>query len=75
MYVDIYARHRGQRDYKCGMCDFYGYTFTDIRKHIDRKHTDAKLVCDKCGCAFRNEALIRVSQGTSWKSNWFADNL
>jgi hypothetical protein len=51
-------RHKGQRDYKCGMCDFYGYTFTDIRKHIDRKHADAKIVCDKCGCVFRSESLL-----------------
>ncbi|XP_060569622.1 zinc finger protein 35-like [Ruditapes philippinarum] len=49
-------RHNGQRDYKCGVCDFYGYTFTDIRKHIERKHTDCKsLICDKCGMVFRSD--------------------
>ncbi|XP_052807532.1 uncharacterized protein LOC128236602 isoform X2 [Mya arenaria] len=53
-------RHSGQRDYKCGVCDFYGYTFTDIRKHIERKHTDNKTyVCDKCGSIFRSEMLLR----------------
>lgn len=52
-------RHKGQRDYKCGVCDFFGYTFTDIRKHIERKHSDVKtLVCDKCGQAFRNETSL-----------------
>ncbi|XP_067675027.1 uncharacterized protein [Haliotis asinina] len=56
-------RHNGQRDYKCGVCDFYGYTFTDIRKHIERKHADIKtLVCDKCGSAFKSEALLRDHQ-------------
>ena len=55
-------RHKGQRDYKCGVCDFFGYTFTDIRKHIERKHSDVKtLVCDKCGQTFRNETLLIVS--------------
>ena len=55
-------RHNGQRDYKCGVCDFYGYTFTDIRKHIERKHTDAKaLICDKCGSAFKTDWHLRVS--------------
>ncbi|XP_045196595.2 zinc finger protein 236-like [Mercenaria mercenaria] len=53
-------RHNGQRDYKCGVCDFYGYTFTDIRKHIERKHTDCKsLICDKCGMVFRSEQLFK----------------
>ncbi|KAK3595055.1 hypothetical protein CHS0354_002341 [Potamilus streckersoni] len=53
-------RHNGQRDYKCGVCDFYGYTFTDIRKHIERKHTDMKsLFCEKCGVAFKSEAQLR----------------
>ena len=53
-------RHKGQRDYKCGVCDFYGYTFTDIRKHIERKHA-ATIRCDKCGSTFRNEIQLRVS--------------
>ncbi|KAL3883735.1 hypothetical protein ACJMK2_029970 [Sinanodonta woodiana] len=53
-------RHNGQRDYKCGVCDFFGYTFTDIRKHIERKHTDMKsLFCEKCGVAFKSEAQLR----------------
>ena len=57
-----FCRHKGQRDYKCGVCDFYGYTFTDIRKHIERKHADAKTIaCDKCGSTFRNEIQLRVS--------------
>ncbi|KAK2192093.1 hypothetical protein NP493_39g06043 [Ridgeia piscesae] len=55
-------RHKGQRDYKCGVCDFYGYTFTDIRKHIERKHADAKIVCDKCGAAFKNEVMLNEHQ-------------
>lgn len=56
-------RHNGQKDYKCGVCDFYGYTFTDIRKHIERRHADIKtLVCDKCGSAFKSEALLREHQ-------------
>ncbi|XP_060070268.1 uncharacterized protein LOC132550246 [Ylistrum balloti] len=56
-------RHNGQRDYKCGVCDFYGYTFTDIRKHIERKHADIKtLVCDKCGSAFKSESILREHQ-------------
>lgn len=56
-------RHNGQKDYKCGVCDFYGYTFTDIRKHIERRHADIKtLVCDKCGSAFKTEALLREHQ-------------
>lgn len=55
-------RHNGQRDYKCGVCDFYGYTFTDIRKHIERKHTDCNThICDKCGSAFRSEQLLKVT--------------
>ena len=54
-------RHTGQRDYKCGVCEFYGYTFTDIRKHIERKHTDNKtFICDKCGTLFMNEGAYRV---------------
>ncbi len=54
-------RHKGQRDYKCGVCDSYGYTFTDIRKHIERKHSDAKnILCDKCGAAFKNDVLLKV---------------
>ncbi|KAL5010896.1 hypothetical protein ScPMuIL_013201 [Solemya velum] len=53
-------RHNGQKDYKCGVCDFYGYTFTDIRKHIERKHSDIKtLVCDKCGLAFKSEMMLK----------------
>lgn len=57
----FFSRHNGQKDYKCGVCDFYGYTFTDIRKHIERRHADIKtLVCDKCGSAFKSEALLRV---------------
>ena len=58
----MYFRHKGQRDYKCGVCDFYGYTFTDIRKHIDRKHADAKIVCGKCGSVFRSENQLEVSE-------------
>lgn len=46
-------RHKGQRDYKCGVCEYFGYTFTDIRKHIERKHTGANtIICEKCGQAF-----------------------
>ncbi|KAL4232949.1 hypothetical protein ACF0H5_007637 [Mactra antiquata] len=53
-------RHNGQRDYKCGVCDFYGYTFTDIRKHIERKHTDCRpLICDKCGMVFGSDLLYQ----------------
>ncbi|PVD29325.1 hypothetical protein C0Q70_11922 [Pomacea canaliculata] len=56
-------RHNGQRDYKCGVCDFYGYTFTDIRKHIERKHADIKtLVCDKCAMPFKTDIQLREHQ-------------
>nr|KAG5703321.1 hypothetical protein BaRGS_025563 [Batillaria attramentaria] len=56
-------RHNGQRDYKCGVCDFYGYTFTDIRKHIERKHSDIKtLVCEKCAMPFKSELQLREHQ-------------
>ncbi|XP_055954410.1 zinc finger protein 260 [Patella vulgata] len=59
-------RHNGQKDYKCGVCGFYGYTFTDIRKHIERKHGDMKsLVCDRCGMAFKTEIILREHQKTS----------
>uniref|UniRef100_A0A2C9KDX2 C2H2-type domain-containing protein n=1 Tax=Biomphalaria glabrata TaxID=6526 RepID=A0A2C9KDX2_BIOGL len=55
-------RHFGQRDYKCGVCDFFGYTFTDIRKHIERKHQDIKtLICDKCNKQFKSEAALKVT--------------
>ncbi|XP_054720815.1 uncharacterized protein LOC129230441 [Uloborus diversus] len=53
-------RHSGQRDYKCGVCDFYGYTFTDIRKHIERRHSDAKLfTCTQCGQAYKTGELLK----------------
>ncbi|XP_013410675.1 zinc finger and BTB domain-containing protein 17 [Lingula anatina] len=58
-------RHKGQRDYKCGVCDFYGYTFTDIRKHIERKHSQSAtmtVACDRCGAPFRTEAALRDHQ-------------
>ncbi|CAL1294336.1 unnamed protein product [Larinioides sclopetarius] len=49
-------RHKKQRDYKCGICEFYGYTFTDIRKHIERRHTDAKTgTCIDCGNIFKSK--------------------
>ncbi|XP_005097960.1 uncharacterized protein LOC101852766 [Aplysia californica] len=58
-------RHYGQRDYKCGVCDFFGYTFTDIRKHIERKHQDIKmLICDKCNKHFRSEYALKEHQAT-----------
>ncbi|CAL1542656.1 unnamed protein product [Lymnaea stagnalis] len=58
-------RHFGQRDYKCGVCDFFGYTFTDIRKHIERKHQDIKtLICDKCNKPLKNELALREHQQT-----------
>lgn len=53
-------RHNGQKDYKCGVCEFYGYTFTDIRKHIERKHSDVKThVCEKCGTIFKSETALK----------------
>ncbi|XP_061193631.1 uncharacterized protein LOC133201845 isoform X2 [Saccostrea echinata] len=53
-------RHNGQKDYKCGVCEFYGYTFTDIRKHIERKHSDVKShVCEKCGSIFKTDPLLK----------------
>lgn len=56
------CRHTGQRDFKCGVCDFFGYTFTDIRKHIERRHTEMKtLICDKCGQTFKSEFAFQVS--------------
>ncbi|GFS95982.1 zinc finger and SCAN domain-containing protein 10 [Nephila pilipes] len=49
-------RHFKQRDYKCGICDFYGYTFTDIRRHIERRHTDSKsTTCSECGLVFESK--------------------
>ncbi|BFZ25071.1 hypothetical protein BsWGS_28110 [Bradybaena similaris] len=58
-------RHYGQRDYKCGVCDFFGYTFTDIRKHIERKHQDIKtLICDKCNKHLKNEVAMKEHQQT-----------
>ncbi|XP_064629375.1 uncharacterized protein LOC135488651 isoform X2 [Lineus longissimus] len=56
-------RHKGQRDYKCGVCDFYGYTFTDIRKHIERKHSENRIIaCEKCGSTFKSEIMLREHQ-------------
>ncbi|XP_077530419.1 uncharacterized protein LOC144142640 [Haemaphysalis longicornis] len=56
-------RHKGQKDYKCGVCDFYGYTFTDIRKHIERRHADPHtILCDRCGQAFKSQALLKEHQ-------------
>ncbi|XP_077494081.1 uncharacterized protein LOC144104775 [Amblyomma americanum] len=56
-------RHKGQKDYKCGVCDFYGYTFTDIRKHIERRHADPHtILCDRCGQAFKTQALLKEHQ-------------
>lgn len=62
-------RHKGQRDYKCGVCDFYGYTFTDIRKHIERKHTEFKsTLCERCGQFFKTEAALQDHR-RSWHQN------
>lgn len=62
----VYCRHAGQRDFKCGVCDFFGYTFTDIRKHIERRHTEMKtLICDKCGQSFKSEFAYQVSHDAS----------
>ncbi|XP_076362689.1 uncharacterized protein LOC143253178 isoform X2 [Tachypleus tridentatus] len=61
-------RHKGQRDFKCGVCDFYGYTFTDIRKHIERRHSDpvSRIVtCNLCGQAFKNKSQLKEHQETS----------
>lgn len=56
-------RHKGQKDYKCGVCDFYGYTFTDIRKHIERRHADPHtILCHRCGQAFKSQALLKEHQ-------------
>lgn len=57
-------RHRGQRDYKCVCCDFYGYTFTDIRKHQERKHAGLvhSVVCNVCGGTFKSEQMLQVSR-------------
>lgn len=52
-------RHQGQRDYTCGVCGFLGYTFTDIRKHIERKHMETRHICKQCGATFKSEALLR----------------
>ncbi|KAH9491539.1 hypothetical protein Btru_030882 [Bulinus truncatus] len=63
-------RHYGQRDYKCGVCDFFGYTFTDIRKHIERKHQDIKtLICDKCNKPLKSEAALEEHQQTCSNGN------
>ncbi|XP_022244314.1 uncharacterized protein LOC106461595 isoform X3 [Limulus polyphemus] len=61
-------RHKGQRDFKCGVCDFYGYTFTDIRKHIERRHSDpvSRIVtCNLCGQTFKNKLQLKEHQETN----------
>ncbi|CAG5128014.1 unnamed protein product, partial [Candidula unifasciata] len=58
-------RHYGQRNYKCGVCDFLGYTYTDIRKHIERKHQDIKtVICDKCNKQLKSEVAMKEHQQT-----------
>ena len=55
------CRHRGQRDYKCGVCDFYGYTFTEIRKHIERRHSGDKLQRSyTCACGATAQSLVEL---------------
>lgn len=68
-------RHYGQRDYKCGVCDFFGYTFTDIRKHIERKHQDIKtLICDKCNKHLKSELALKVWYYHDYKNKiWFCN--
>lgn len=41
------------------MCDFFGYTFTDIRKHIERKHADKTFICSKCTRSFRSQFALQ----------------
>ncbi|XP_071043245.1 uncharacterized protein [Parasteatoda tepidariorum] len=58
-------RHYKQRDYKCGICDFYGYTFTDIRKHIERRHTglsssSSDHACPNCGLVFSSKEILET---------------
>ncbi|XP_067951058.1 zinc finger protein 652-B-like [Watersipora subatra] len=54
-------RHNGQRDFKCGVCEFFGYTFTDIRKHIERRHSEWKnTLCEKCGTRFKSNASLQA---------------
>ena len=57
----VFIRHRGQRDYKCVFCEFYGYTYTDIRKHQERKHAGHRSVmCARCCMTFKSEHLLEV---------------
>lgn len=51
-------RHQGQRDYTCGTCGFRGYTYTDIRKHIERKHVELHSVCNRCGVTFKSDSVL-----------------
>lgn len=51
-------RHSGQRDYKCAACGFFGYTYTDIRKHIERRHS---VSCPECRLVFTDVELLKVS--------------
>ena len=61
LFKYFFYRHKGQRDYKCGVCNFYGYTFTDIRKHIERRHTDSRTsACNRCGMMFKSVAALEV---------------
>lgn len=56
-------RHKGEKDYQCGVCDFYGYTFTDIKNHIQRRHSDSNtLFCQLCKQMFRNKAVLDKHQ-------------
>ncbi|KAG1704455.1 Zinc finger protein Gfi-1b [Nymphon striatum] len=48
-------RHLRQKDYKCGICSYYGYTFTDIRKHIERRHKENKTILgEECRNSLEN---------------------
>lgn len=54
----FYFRHSGQRDYKCAACGFFGYTYTDIRKHIERRHS---VSCPQCKQVFADSELLKVN--------------
>ncbi|XP_003746836.1 zinc finger protein 2 [Galendromus occidentalis] len=36
-------RHLGLREFKCGLCDYLGYTHNHVRRHIERVHGNTDL--------------------------------
>lgn len=36
-------RHQGLREFRCGFCDYLGYTHNHVRRHIERVHASSGL--------------------------------